>query len=489
MSEFNFKTKPYDHQLKALRSAWDKKYFAYFMEMGTGKSKVLIDEMAAYYLRGKIGSALIIAPKGVYRNWERGEIPTHLSDDVPYVVAAWRAPSEMNKDDKKKLGDILEPNGKLRILLMNIEALSTAKGTKFATQFLHTSNTLMAIDESTTIKTPTASRTKNVLKLSNLARFKRIMTGSPVTKNPLDVYSQMEFLSKDILRQNYWAFRSRYAVLVRRNFGARSTQLVVGFQRLPELNTIIDQHSYRVLKEDCLDLPEKIYTKRFISLTSEQVQAYEEMRRFNVTSMEGKTMTSLSTLSALIRLHQISCGHMTFDDGETKEIKSNRMNELLNILEETDGKVIIWANYRFDIQNIQKTLSDKFGSETVSTYYGDTKDKDRQDIVDKFQDKNSKLKYFVGNPSTGGYGLTLTAANTVVYYSNTYDLEKRMQSEDRAHRIGQDDKVLYVDMIAEGTIDEKIVQSLRDKIDIASAVMGEEIKKWVIEPAKKRKEN
>jgi SNF2 family DNA or RNA helicase len=315
------------------------------------------------------------------------------------------------------------------------------------------------------------------------------MTGSPVTKNPLDVYSQMEFLSKDILRQNYWAFRSRYAVLVRRNFGARATQLVVGFQRLPELNTIIDQHSYRVLKEDCLDLPEKIYTKRYISLTSEQVQAYEEMRRFNVTSMEGKTMTSLSTLSALIRLHQISCGHMTFDDGETKEIKSNRMNELLSILEETDGKVIIWANYRFDIQNIQKTLSDKFGSETVATYYGDTKDKDRQDIVDRFQDKNSKLKYFVGNPSTGGYGLTLTAANTVVYYSNTYDLEKRMQSEDRAHRIGQNDKVLYIDMIAEGTIDEKIVHSLRDKIDIASAVMGEEIKKWVIEPAKKRKEN
>ena len=180
---------------------------------------------------------------------------------------------------------------------------------------------------------------------------------------------------------------------------------------------------------------------------------------------------------------------MTFDDGETKEIKSNRMNELLNILEETDGKVIIWANYRFDIQNIQKTLSDKFGSETVATYYGDTKDKDRQDIVDRFQDKNSKLKYFVGNPSTGGYGLTLTAANTVVYYSNTYDLEKRMQSEDRAHRIGQNDKVLYIDMIAEGTIDEKIVHSLRDKIDIASAVMGEEIKKWVIEPAKKRKEN
>jgi SNF2 family DNA or RNA helicase len=489
MSEYNFKTKPYAHQLEALKQAYNKEYYAFFMEMGTGKSKVLIDEIGGYFLQGKIDSALIIAPKGVYRNWERGEIPTHLPDEIPYTVAAWRAPSEMTKDDKKKLKDIIYPNGKLRILLMNIEALSGSVGIKYVTQFLHKNRTLLAIDESTTIKTPTASRTKNAIKISKLAKVRRIMTGSPVTKNPLDVYAQLEFLSPNITRQNYWAFKSRYAVMVRRNFGTRSTNLVVGFQRLPELNTIIDQYSYRVLKEDCLDLPEKIYTTRTISLTSEQVKAYEEMRRFNITEMDGKTMTSLSTLAALIRLHQITCGHVTFDDGDTKEIKSNRMNELLNILEEVDGKVIIWANYRFDIKKIQQTLSEKFGSDSVATYFGDTKDKDRQDIVEKFQDKNSSLKYFVGNPSTGGYGLTLTAAHTVVYYSNSYDLEKRMQSEDRAHRIGQVNKVTYVDMIAEGTVDEKIVRSLRSKIDIASEVMGEDVKNWVIEPIKKRKES
>jgi len=489
MSEYNFKTKPYAHQLEALKQSYNKEYYAFFMEMGTGKSKVLIDEIGGYFLQGKIDSALIIAPKGVYRNWERGEIPTHLPDEIPYTVAAWRAPSEMTKDDKKKLKDIIYPNKTLRILLMNIEALSGSVGIKYVTQFLHKNRTLLAIDESTTIKTPTASRTKNAIKISKLAKVRRIMTGSPVTKNPLDVYAQLEFLSPNITRQNYWAFKSRYAVMVRRNFGTRSTNLVVGFQRLPELNTIIDQYSYRVLKEDCLDLPEKIYTTRTISLTSEQVKAYEEMRRFNITEMDGKTMTSLSTLAALIRLHQITCGHVTFDDGDTKEIKSNRMNELLNILEEVDGKVIIWANYRFDIKKIQQTLSEKFGSDSVATYYGDTKDRDRQDIVEKFQDKNSSLKYFVGNPSTGGYGLTLTAAHTVVYYSNSYDLEKRMQSEDRAHRIGQVNKVTYVDMIAEGTVDEKIVRSLRSKIDIASEVMGEDVKNWVIEPIKKRKES
>jgi SNF2 family DNA or RNA helicase len=487
MSEYIFKTKPYEHQTIALKKSWNKEYYGFFMEMGTGKSKVLIDEIAALYLRGKITGALIIAPKGVYRNWERGEIPTHMPDQVPYTIAAWKAPSEMTIQDKKNLKEILEPNGKLRILLMNIEALSGLKGAKYAAMFLKKNNAMMAIDESTTIKTPNASRTKNTLKLASLATYKRIMTGSPVTKNPLDIYSQLDFLSPLILNQNYWAFRSRYAVMVRRNFGARSTQLVVGFQRIPELNTIIEQHSYRVLKEDCLDLPDKVYQRRFVSLTPEQVKAYEEMRRFNLTEVEGRTMTSLSTLTALIRLHQISCGHISFDDGETQALKNNRMKELLDILDETEGKVIIWASYRFDLRHITDALKEKFGENSCASYFGDTKDRDRQDIVEKFQDKNSELKYFVGNPSTGGYGLTLHAAHTVIYYSNTYDLEKRIQSEDRVHRIGQTNKVTYIDLISEGTVDEKIVQSLRSKIDIATEVMGEQVKQWVIEPIRKRK--
>ena len=487
MSEYIFKTKPYEHQFKALKKSWDREFYGLFMEMGTGKSKVLIDEIASLYLRGKITAALIIAPKGVYRNWERGELPTHMPDQVPTLVAAWKAPSEMSKKDKEDLKNILIPNGKLRILLMNVEAFSSTKGTKYAAQFLHKSNTLMAVDESTTIKTPSASRTKNVLRVGKLAKYRRIMTGSPVTKNPLDIFSQLEFLSPTILRQNYWAFRSRYAIMRNVNFGPRSTQLIVGFQRLPELNRIVEHHSYRVLKEDCLDLPDKVYEKRFVSLTPEQVKAYEEMRRFNMTELEGETMTSLSSLTALIRLHQISCGHVTLDSGETKALKSNRMNELLNVLDEVEGKVIIWASYRFDLKHIEETLKNKFGEESTASYFGDTKDKDRQDIVERFQDKNSKLKYFVGNPSTGGYGLTLTAAHTVIYYSNTYDLEKRMQSEDRAHRIGQVNKVTYIDLISEGTIDEKIVQSLRSKIDIASAVMGEDVKEWLIEPIKKRR--
>ena len=162
-----------------------------------------------------------------------------------------------------------------------------------------------------------------------------------------------------------------------------------------------------------------------------------------------------------------------------KAIKNNRIQELLNVLEETTGKVIIWAVYRHDIQAIEKAIGDIYGKESVASYYGDTKDTIRQSIVDRCMDVNDHLRFFVGNPKTGGYGLTLTSSHTVVYYSNDYSLEVRMQSEDRAHRIGQKSSVTYVDIIAEETVDTKIVKSLRKKINIASEVLGEELKSWI----------
>jgi len=161
-------------------------------------------------------------------------------------------------------------------------------------------------------------------------------------------------------------------------------------------------------------------------------------------------------------------------------IPSNRVAELLSIVEETDGKVIIWATYRHDIIAIKTTLQTEYGMESVGTYFGDTDEDERQRVIAEFQDPESKLRFFVGNPSTGGYGLTLTAASVVVYYSNSFDLEKRLQSEDRAHRIGQRKNVTYIDLITPKTVDEKIVKALRDKIDISTQVLGEDIKKWLI---------
>ena len=302
-----------------------------------------------------------------------------------------------------------------------------------------------------------------------------------MTKSPLDLYTQCFFLDPDFLDfSSYYAFKNRYAIMVDRNVGTHSFRHVMGYRRLDELNKKLNNFSYRVLKEDCLDLPEKVYMKLIITLTAEQKKMYGEMKKFALTELEGNRTTATSALAQLVRLHQIICGHLTTDDGEVRTLKNNRIKELLDILEETDGKVIIWAIYRHDIKEITNVLSERYGAKCVESFFGDTLDRDRQDIIDRFQDRESDLRFFVGNPKTGGYGLTLTASHTVIYYSNSYDLEIRLQSEDRAHRISQDKKVTYIDLITEGTVDELIVKNLRSKINLATKILGEDLKKWLI---------
>ena len=477
--EYKFKTEPYAHQLKALGASHNKENFALFMEMGTGKSKVLVDNIAMLYDKGKINAALIVAPKGVYRNWERQEIPIHMPDHIVHNVVTW-SPVTTKKQQKENL-KLFKHGEQLTIFLMNIEAFSTKKGLDIAQRFLLAHQTLMAIDESTTIKSPTARRTKNVLKLRNYAKYRRILTGSPVTKSPLDLYTQCYFLDPYYLDfTSYYTFRNRYASMVDRNVGSHSFKLVTGYVRLDELNSKLNNFSYRVLKEDCLDLPDKVYMKRFVAMTPEQTKLYEEMKKHALAELDGKMTSAASALAQMVRLHQITCGHLATDDGEVTQIKNNRINELLDVIEEANGKVIIWAIYRHDIKQIESALAEKYGKDSVKSFYGDTADSDRQDIVNAFQDRESNLRFFVGNPRTGGYGLTLTASHTVVYYSNSYDLEIRLQSEDRAHRIGQKEKVTYVDLISEKTVDEFIVKNLRAKINLATKVLGEDLKKWLI---------
>jgi len=483
----NFKTKPFDHQLQALGCSWDKTNFAYFMEMGTGKSKVLLDNIAMLYDQKKINSAVVIAPKGVYRNWERLEIPIHLPDHIETRVTTWVAPSSRTKVDTKNMEELSKTFQGLDIFLMNIEALSSRPAAEYLARYLNSTNAMLAIDESTTIKSNTAGRTKNILKAAKFAKYRRILTGSPVTKNPMDLYTQCQFLDEDLLGfSSYWAFKSRYAIEVKRHTGSHSFSQLVGFRNLDELSKKLSAFSYRVLKEDCLDLPPKIYTKRIIELTAEQKKAYNDLSSFAITELNKDQLSVTNSVTLLLRLHQITCGYLASDDGPLQPLKNNRMTELLDVLEEVEGKVIIWANYRYNIFDIEKELKKKYGDETVVTYFGDTKDSDRQDIVKSFQDPESPARFFVGNQQTGGYGLTLTQAHTVIYYSNNYDLEKRIQSEDRAHRIGQKNNVTYVDIICEGTVDENIVNSLRGKIDLASQSLGEKLKEWLIESRKKK---
>jgi len=474
---YKFKLKPYKHQLTALEKSWNKETYAYFMEMGTGKTKVLIDNMSMLYDKGKIDGALIIAPKGVVKTWYEQELPTHLPDHIENVTILWQP--NITKKQQEKLESLFEIETALHILVMNVEALSTEKGVKFASKFLNSHKVLMAVDESTTIKTPTAKRTKNIINLGKFAKYRRIMTGSPVTKNPLDLYTQCEFLDPYLLDfSSYYAFRNRYAEMTTMNVRGRSIQVVKEFRHLGELSESLQPFSYRVLKEDCLDLPPKNWIKRHITLTKEQDKIYKQMKKHALAMLNGKVTSTMTVLTQLMRLHQITCGHFTADDGSVQDVDSNRIKELMNILEETEGKAIIWANYQRDITQITENIEKQYGPGSVVDYYGLTPQEDRQDNIRKFQ-SDPKCRFLVGTPSTGGYGITLTAANTVIYYSNGYDLEKRLQSEDRAHRIGQKKNVTYIDIICEDTVDEKIVKALRDKINVASEVLGEELRDWI----------
>ena len=477
MINYKFKTKPYAHQLKALEMSWNKEVFAYFMEMGTGKSKVLLDNISMLYDKGKIDGALIIAPKGVYKNWSDAEIPVHLVNHIEKKTVLWQA--LINQKQQLKLDSLFKPEVDLHILIMNVEAFSTRKGVAFAEKFLLSHNTLMAIDESTTIKNPGAKRTKAIVKLGERAKYRRILTGSPVTKSPLDLYKQCEFLDPWLLGHNsYYSFRTRYAIMKSANFNGRSVQIVVGYKNLAELSEKLKGFSYRVLKDDCLDLPPKTFMKRVIQLSPEQKKLYQQMKQLALAEMNGKMTTTATALTQLMRLQQITCGHFKADDDSVQEIKNNRIDELMELLEEVEGKAVIWAHWRHDIATIVREIEKEYPG-SVMTYYGDTTTDDRQKAIREMQDPESKIRFLVGTPQTGGYGITLTGASTMIYYSNGYDLEKRKQSEARIDRIGQKKPMTYIDILAEDTVDERIVKALRKKINIATQVMGEELKAWI----------
>ena len=474
---YKFKTKPYAHQLTALEKSWNKKVFALFMEMGTGKTKVAIDNMAMLYDNGKINGALIIAPKGVYKNWYSQEIPQHLAKHIEPKTVLWQA--LINQKQQKLLDTLFETGHDFHILVMNVEAFSTKKGVDFAARFLNSHNTFMVIDESTTIKNPGAKRTKNIVALGKYAKYRRIMTGSPVTKSPLDLYKQCEFLDEYLLdHSSYYTFRTRYAIMRKANFNGRSVEIVVGYKNLGELSDKLKPFSYRVLKDDCLDLPKKTFMKRVITLSAEQEKVYKQMKQMALAQLNGKLLTTANALSQLMRLHQITCGHFKANDGSTQVLKNNRLDELTDLLDEVEGKAIIWAHYQYDVQTILDAIKKEYGEESVVDYYGKTPNEERQDNVIKFQ-SDPRCRFLVGTPSTGGYGLTLTAASTMIYYSNGYDLEKRQQSEARIDRIGQEKPMTYIDIICEDTVDERIVKALRKKINIATEIMGEALKEWI----------
>ena len=479
---YEFQTAPYAHQKKIFDNTWGARNHALFLEMGTGKSKIAIDTLAALYEAGAVNTALIVAPKGVYGNWVMKELPQHLPRRILSKIVQWQP--NVTKKFREALTELADPSHTdLHILVMNVEALSTMKGSASAFKFLKMNpDNMFIMDESTSIKNRKALRTKNAVKAAGLAKYRRILTGSPITRNPMDLYSQCDFLSPKLLGfKSFFAYQARYAIVRRRAMGNRSFQEITGYQRLDELHNKLERFSSRVLKEDCLDLPEKIYTLRRVPLSKEQLSAYVQMKKLALARLEkGELSTTTSVLTQIMRLQEICCGHLKTDSGEIETLPNKRMDELLATIDEMTGKVIVWATWVYDIERIVKKLNEQYGEGCAEAFYGATPQEDRQEIVSRFQDPDSDLRFFVANPRTGGYGLTLTAATNVIYWNNSYDLETRIQSEDRAHRIGQDHHVLYVDLVSPDTVDEKILKALKAKIDIAQTVLGEESRQWLL---------
>jgi SNF2 family DNA or RNA helicase len=466
--QFEYKTKPFEHQREALKKGAKVKNFAYFMEMGTGKTKVAIDNAAYLYTINEVNTVIVIAPNSVYRNWEK-EITTHCS--VEHTISIHK---EHNKFDYQ--------HEKLNFFLINVEALSHPSGVKTLEKIIKPTKDklMMIIDESTTIKNKGAKRTKNLIKLGLEAKYKRILTGSPVTKSPLDLYSQCAFLNKSLLGfDSFLAFRNRYAVMRLIDMGGRAIEIPQYYTNLDELESKLKTFSFRVKKEDCLDLPEKIYQRRNIQLGKQQQEVYNRLKKAAFVILQDSEVSFTNKLTEILRLHQVCNGFVKMDNQEITVFENcPKLKELLDIIEEADGKFIIWANYVHNIESIVNTLKKEYGSDSTVSIYGEITPEQRQEAVRRFQE-DEKCRFFVGNPSTGGYGLTLTKASYVVYFSNSYNLEVRQQSEDRAHRIGQTKNVLYIDLVAEKTIDELIIAALKNKIKISAETLGEVINNWL----------
>lgn len=495
-----FKTKPYAHQLKALELSKDAGYFALTMEQGTGKSKVIIDTAAHLYGTGKINCLVVIAPNGVHRNWVVNELPAHMPDYIECNQAVWVASPK--KKEQLALEDLFKVDGKLKVMVMNIEALATERGRGYLERILRSMQVLLVIDESSRIKTPSAVRTKALLKLGKLAAFRRICTGTPVTQSPFDVFAQYSFLHKDILQtESYCVFRASYAEMlpadnglmrhITKRTGGKFTPQVVAtdklgrpqYKNLERLSRLVAPYTFRVLKKDCLDLPDKVYQRRYFDITPEQRRVYNDVKENLRIELADDNVMTMSKLTAVLRLQQITSGIIPTFEGDSdffdNPLDNPRIQSFLEALEEVDGKVIVWCRFIREIQGVAAVISEKWGSYSVVTYFGETTQENRVAAVKRFQE-DSTCRFFVGQPHTAGVGLTLTAATTVVYYSNDFSLETRLQSEDRAHRIGQKTNVTYIDLEATDTVDRRIVTALREKKDVAVAITRDPKEEWLV---------
>lgn len=489
--EFSYKTEPFKHQQRWFDKTKDETVYGIFWEMGLGKTKLALDNAAYLYAKGEIDTLIVITLNGVHLNWVHKEIPAHLPDYCDALCVAWDSTKYTGKVKyfREALDSLFKHEG-LAILTCNVEAFSKETVLGVCQKLATKRKAMCVVDEAHCIKEQSAKRTKNVLKLAPLCKYRRIMTGTPAANSPLDLFTQMAFLDKEILgHKSYYSFRSRYAILqpVRemggriKKYRGRVVETVVGYKDVEELTGKIEPWSTRLTKDQCLDLPPKIYTQAPFLMSEDQQKIYKALVKDTVAEFKGGRVSSPMALTRLIRLHQIVCGFVVTDEDVLTSIgafPSPRLKMLLSVVSQVRGKAIIWATYRKSLQDIVSALKHHYGAASTVGYSGETPSELRPKVVERFQ-SNPECRFFVGQPKAGGTGITLTAANDVIYYSNDYSLNIRLQSEDRAHRIGQAGAVTYTDIVAANTIDEDILASLKDKFDLASKITGDQLVEWL----------
>lgn len=494
-----FKTKPFAHQLQALELSAHAEYYGLFMEQRTGKSKVILDTAAIQHRDGNINALLIIAPNGVHRNWISDEIPTHLPDWVQRIAVAWSA--AQTKKQNSALESLFNPGHHLRILTMNIEALAAKRGEDFARRFLNATDCMMVVDESTRIKSPTAKVTKVALKLAKHAKMRRVLNGTPVTQSPLDVYSQLLFLSEDAVPvQSYVAFRARYAdfmpashpmiASIMRKTGTRFAPQIIAknedgtsaYKNLEELKQWVDKCCYRVTRKECADLPEKLYKRWQVELAPKQEQL---IKQYLAAMKKGETPEPINKMVGVMLYQRMVCGiipkQLTGDAHHTKIFESSEDNPRIQAVQEIieaypDASIIFWARFKTDLHEIVAHIQNMTGK-PVARYWGDISNDEREEAKLAFQQK--RVQYFVGQQGAGGVGLPLHAADVMVYHSNDFSLYHRLQSEDRAENMLKETGTLIIDIEAVGTVDSKIIDALRNKKDVADLITGDETGAWL----------
>ena len=445
---------PYDHQRNAINQTVDRLKqhggAALFVDMGLGKSAIAIH--VARILRPS--RILIVCPKGIVPVW-KAELRKHIANLPPIIV--WDAQKSTTKKWASEFRKTVSQP--LAIGIMNVEAFQTdnTRVKRFVTEF---SGGLCIVDESTSIKNPKALRTKKILASSGAFDYRIIMTGTEITNTILDLYAQFAFIVPGLWGINYYAFRARYAVLKEIPVaGGRTVKIVVGFRKVDELLNRVKPYVFRARKEDCFDLPEKIYATIPVEMNREQKEAYASLKKDMIAEYHGTQITVTQALTLLLRFHQVTGGF--FPESHEPLGKSNpKIDALLTDLDDTNEKAIVWCTYKAEIAGVVAALEKAYGKESVVRYTGDESTAEREQAIESFR---GDARFFVANPQVAGYGLNLQFCTLQYFYSRNRRMDMNKQAEDRSHRIGTQGACVYKTLLVPHTIDQTIHESIMKK--------------------------